>query len=188
MTRFSRGRARLATRTGRLADSIRRQRRDARLRNTFLAHFCHGLDASEQRPRRGARTCLLLLSTDASVSPRAQLTPARDDHRERRGRVLLGKEQSHRRRFERPFTAEMDETQRPQHAVSSHARPPRRQRHWFESSVAHRSSLWPSGAASRDIPMATVMSDVASDRSGTGGSANSRASWGPSRWSRAGRR
>jgi hypothetical protein len=37
-----------------------------------------GLDESEQRPSRGARTCWLLLH-DAGVSSRTPLTPARDD-------------------------------------------------------------------------------------------------------------
>ena len=43
------------------------------------------LDESEQRPTRGARTCWLLLSTDAGVSARTQLTPARDESELSRG-------------------------------------------------------------------------------------------------------
>jgi hypothetical protein len=39
------------------------------------------LDESEQRPTRGARTPLAAPSTDAGVSARKQLTPARDDQR-----------------------------------------------------------------------------------------------------------
>ena len=37
------------------------------------------LDESEQRQTRGAGTCWLFLSTDAGVSARTQLTPARDE-------------------------------------------------------------------------------------------------------------
>ena len=43
------------------------------------------LDESEQRPTRGTGTCWLLLSTDAGVSAHTQLTPARDELRERCG-------------------------------------------------------------------------------------------------------
>jgi len=37
------------------------------------------MDESEQRQTRGAGTCWLFLSTDAGVSARTQLTPARDE-------------------------------------------------------------------------------------------------------------
>src|SRR3954471_23868188 len=39
------------------------------------------LDETEQRPTRGARPGWLLLSTDAGVSARMRLTPARDETR-----------------------------------------------------------------------------------------------------------
>ena len=44
-------------------------------------------DESEQWTTRGARTCWLLLSTDAGVSARTQLTTARDEVRARRAAV-----------------------------------------------------------------------------------------------------
>jgi hypothetical protein len=47
------------------------------LAHGFERPLAAGLDESEQRSIRGARGCWLLLSTDAGVSARAQLTPAR---------------------------------------------------------------------------------------------------------------
>ena len=51
------------------------------LAHRFERPLAAEMDESEQRPTQGARTCWLLLSTDAGVSARTQLTPARDERR-----------------------------------------------------------------------------------------------------------
>jgi hypothetical protein len=72
-------------------------------KGAVLAHllarpFAAESDESEQRPTRGARICWLLVSTDAGVSARKQLTPARDDPRKHPattcGRPLPGQKQA----------------------------------------------------------------------------------------------